>query len=110
MIIQRTLFGCSGLYIGRSLIRYLCNLPLNGQSELLQSIPLQKLQGNGSSLELSDLKPLRLETTENYDGAVPYVDREIRSDMPLALYFEAYFLQFDEKDQTRYTIGIFIEQ
>ncbi|MDE2644538.1 MAG: GWxTD domain-containing protein [Bacteroidota bacterium] len=66
---------------------------------------LEALNGDGISLELSDLKPLRLESTDTFDGAVPYVGREIRPDIPFALYFEAYFLRFNEEDRTRYTVA-----
>ena len=65
---------------------------------------LEMLQGDGTSLELSDLKPLRLESADTFDGAVPYVGREILPDTPFALYFEAYFLRFNEEDQTHYTV------
>ena len=66
---------------------------------------LETLKGDGTSLELSDLKPLRLESADTFDGAVPYVGREIRPDTPFALYFEAYFLRFNEEDRTQYTVA-----
>ncbi len=66
---------------------------------------LETLNGDGTSLELSDLKPLRLEFADTFEGALPYVNREIRSDTPFALYFEAYFLRFNEEDKTRYTVS-----
>ncbi len=65
---------------------------------------LKTLNGDGTSLEVSDLKPLRLKSADTFDSAVPYVEREIGPDTPLALYFEIYFLRFNELDQTRYTV------
>ncbi len=66
---------------------------------------LETLKGDGASLELSDLKPLRLESADTFDGAVPYVGREIRPDTPFAVYFETYFLRFNEEDRTHYTVA-----
>jgi len=65
---------------------------------------LDTLSSSGNSLELSDLKPLLLESADMFDGATPYVAREIYADTPLGLYFESYFLQFNETDRTNYTI------
>ena len=65
---------------------------------------LQALRGDGASLELSDLKPLLMESPDSFDGAVPYLDQDIRSDNPFALYFETYFLRFNEVDKTNYII------
>ena len=66
---------------------------------------LEALQGDGTSLELSDLKPLFLESPNNFDGALPYMRKTINAATPLALYFEAYFLHFDEQDRTNYTVS-----
>ena len=55
---------------------------------------LEALQGNGASLEVSDLKPLFLESPKNFDDALPYMGKTISASTPLALYFEAYFLRF----------------
>ncbi len=65
---------------------------------------LQALRGDGSSLELSDLKLLQLDSLELHSNSIPYIKREILADTPLALYFEAYFLRFNENDQTNYTV------
>ncbi|MCY4158770.1 MAG: GWxTD domain-containing protein [Bacteroidetes bacterium] len=62
------------------------------------------LRSDDDSLELSDLKPLLLESANTFDGATPLVDREIYSGIPLGLYFESYFLRFNETDRTNYTI------
>ena len=66
---------------------------------------LEALQGNGASLEVSDLKPLFLESPKNFDDALPYMGKTISASTPLALYFEAYFLRFDEQDRTNYTVS-----
>lgn len=66
---------------------------------------LEALQGNGTSLEVSDLKPLFLESPRNFDGAIPYMRKTIDASTPLALYFEAYFLHFNEHDRTNYTVS-----
>ncbi len=66
---------------------------------------LNALNGSGTSLEVSDLKPLLLESPDAFDRAVPYLERKIRSDTPFALYFETYFLRFSETDRTNYTIA-----
>lgn len=65
---------------------------------------LQPLRGDRISLEMSDLKPLRLQSSDTFDGAIPYVDQKISPDTPFGLYFEIYFLQFNENDQTNYTV------
>jgi GWxTD domain-containing protein len=65
---------------------------------------LESLQGDGTSLEVSDLKLLFLESPKNFDGARPYMRTTINATTPLALYFEAYFLRFDEQDRTNYTV------
>ncbi|MXZ04780.1 MAG: GWxTD domain-containing protein [Rhodothermaceae bacterium] len=66
---------------------------------------LEALQGDGTSLEVSDLKPLFLESPNNFDEALPYMRKTINAATPLALYFEAYFLLFDEQDRTNYTVS-----
>lgn len=65
---------------------------------------LDALKGDGLSLELSDLKPLVMESPNSFIRSTPFVNRQISSDTPLALYFEAYFLRFNDVDQTNYTI------
>ncbi len=65
---------------------------------------LEALRGDGASLEISDLKPLFLESPKNFDGALPYMSKIINATTPLALYFEVYFLRFDEQDRTNYTV------
>jgi len=65
---------------------------------------LEALRGDGLSLELSDIKPLVMESPNSFVRSIPFVDRQISSDTPLALYFEAYFLRFNKVDQTNYTI------
>ena len=62
------------------------------------------LQGDGTRLELSDLKPLVLASPDRFDDSVPYVGDKMTTDTPLGLYFEIYFLQFNEEDQTRYRV------
>lgn len=66
---------------------------------------LEALKGDGTSLEVSDLKPLFLESPKNFDEALPYMRKTINAATPLALYFEAYFLHFDEQDRTNYTVS-----
>ena len=65
---------------------------------------LDALNGDGLSLELSDLKPLVMVSPNSFIRSTPFVNRQIRSDTPLALYFEGYFLRFNDVDQTNYTI------
>lgn len=66
---------------------------------------LEALKGDGTSLEISDLKPLILESQKNFDGAIPYMRKTIDATTPFALYFEAYFLRFDEQDRTNYSVA-----
>ncbi len=65
---------------------------------------LRALKGDGSTLELSDLKLLQHDSLSPNGNSIPYVKREIQADTPLSLYFEAYFLRFNENDQTSYTV------
>lgn len=66
---------------------------------------LEALKGEGASLEVSDLKPLFLESPKKFDGALPYIPKTVNATTSLALYFEAYFLRFDEQDHTNYTVS-----
>jgi len=65
---------------------------------------LDALSSDGSSLELSDIKILSMESPDSFDGVTPFVSQTIRPDTQLALYFEAYFLRFSDFDNTSYTI------
>jgi len=65
---------------------------------------LDALKSDGASLELSDIKILSMDSPDTFDRVTPYVNHTIRPETQLALYFEAYFLRFDNLDKTNYTI------
>ncbi len=65
---------------------------------------LDALKSDGNSLELSDIKILSMESPDTFDRVIPYVNKTIGPETQLALYFEAYFLRFNNFDSTHYTI------
>lgn len=67
--------------------------------------PPGPLDGVGQYLEMSDLKPMRLDASLTLDNATPYPHTAVTSDIPLALYFEVYHLTYAADDQTHYTVA-----
>ena len=66
---------------------------------------LSALNGSGTTLEMSDLKPITMVPHAESGGRlVPYPYRQVAADTPLGLYFEVYHLRFGEGDSTRYSV------
>ena len=66
---------------------------------------LTPLNGSGTALEMSDLKPVMIwSAVEMVGESEPYPYRQVGADVPLGLYFEIYNLRYDEDDYTRYGV------
>ena len=66
---------------------------------------LRALDGSGTALEMSDLKPVMIwSAVELVGDSDPYPYTRVGADMPLGLYFEIYNLRYDEDDYTRYSV------
>lgn len=61
-------------------------------------------QNDGRELEISDLKPLTLNSGEDIQNAKPYPYAQLSASSSLAIYFEIYNLAFNPEDRTRYTV------
>lgn len=84
---------------------------LRSQSHVRWLDSLDVLPSDAGTLVLSDLVPLQAETLSGTDvrtdagfQARPYPFATLDPDVQLGVYFEAYHLQFDADDRTRYTI------
>jgi GWxTD domain-containing protein len=72
---------------------------------------LRALPDADQNLVVSDLKPLTLSNehppdfTPDLADTIPYPFAHLNPRTPLALYFEAYNLQFDASDRTQYTVA-----
>ena len=67
------------------------------------------LQGHGT-LEMSDIRPLRVTSPEDLETATPYPYRELTPATPLALYFEVYNLTFGADDLAHYTVAYRVDR
>lgn len=70
--------------------------------QTLDSIP--PLNAGGQVLEMSDLLLTQLDAQGDPDTRSPMVATHWRPSDPLGLYFEVYFLRFNDEEQTDYTV------
>ncbi len=67
---------------------------------------LRTLDASGTTLEMSDLKPLRFDDpTADPATAPPYPYATLGPDTPVAVYFELYHLTVPDGEQARYTVA-----
>ena len=67
---------------------------------------LRTLDASGTTLEMSDLKPLRFDDpTADPSTAPPYPYAMLGPDTPVAIYFELYHLTVPDGENARYTVA-----
>ncbi len=67
------------------------------------------LNGDGQSIEMSDLLLTKLDEKGTPNRNAPIVKAHWNSDDPLGVYFEAYFLRFNDREQTSYRVSYEIQ-
>ncbi len=90
-----------------SLEKILPSVQLGMHVQRLHSI--QPLSASGYSLEMSDLLLTEINEDEIPEKKLPVVATHWDPDQPLGIYFEVYFLNFNDEDLTDYTVTYEVE-